>query len=236
MSDDNIAFLLENLRDTDLEVVRDDDGWNFYQFNREPNLSSFKSSLSLLYHCSMEEIRLKISRLDINPDNYKEGLIMQIDDVLEEFTTVDNLLIKKNLNITNLRGDAFDYERISPECKKTILDFIAFQKEITEKFLRKLKKPLPSANTENIKWVGNKTDLVEMSLALYHANVLTKDGRPVTRKECINFAASLFGEKIKDPNKVIAKLYERENPAAFLQRLTDLLQQSQMKRDYNSDI
>lgn len=233
--EDNVGELLHDLLKAKVEIVRDDDGWNFFTYNDTLTLAEFEDDLISMYHSAIKEISIVISSLEIDPENYINGIIMQIEDIMEEFIISENLLFKKNLSINNLRGIETTQEMVTAKCKQTISSFVTLQKEITEKIFNKLKKSLPSATPVNIKWTGYKIDLVEISLALFNSNVILKDGRPITKSECVNFVTSMFGEEIKNPQKTISKLYERGNPATFLERLTDLLKKSQFKRDSFSD-
>lgn len=229
--EDNVSELINELLETEVVIVRDDDGWNFFTFNGTKTISEFESDLNSAYHHAIKDISSVLSCLEIDPKNYIEGIIMRIDDILEEFITSDNLLLKKNLSISNLRDLETSPEMVTPKCKQTISDFITLQKEITLKFLKKLKKFLPSAVPEKITWNKNKTDLVELSNALSCDKSLVRDGVPLTKKECINYFATLFGVEIKNPHKDASKLFDRENPALFLEHLAKLLRKGQSKRD-----
>jgi len=94
--------------------------------------------------------------------------------------------------------------------------------------LMELDKRLPSSTdnmTESLeshlKWTASDTDLLELVAALYkNESIQRKDGKPLKRKELIDFFQAIFGLEIKDvENKLTRATARKTNMTPFLDKL-----------------
>lgn len=94
--------------------------------------------------------------------------------------------------------------------------------------LMELDQRLPSSTdnmTESLeshlKWTASDTDLLELVAALYkNESIQRKDGKPLKRKELIDFFQTIFGLEIKDvENKLTRATARKTNMTPFLDKL-----------------
>lgn len=145
---------------------------------------------------------------------------------------------KTNKNKLNLIYDRLiDFEQwciqYNENNKDSIWDVVEYEKsEFTKLCNSEIKRyttkrePNQTANqsfstvNELYKWNSTDTDFLELFAALYqNESIVRADGKPLTRKEMLDYFQSIFGLEIKDTEGKLTKAGNRNDNTAFLDTL-----------------
>lgn len=78
----------------------------------------------------------------------------------------------------------------------------------------------PATEKSPLKWNSTDTDFLELFAALYqNESIVRADGKPLTRKEMLDYFQSILGLEIKDPEGKLTKAGNRNDNTAFLDTL-----------------
>ena len=202
------AIVLTNSKICDLISFNNAFSFEQYQqFLEEKNYNAANIHLQFLLKCSS------------NVKVYLKFIEKEISVVLKEFIEKDGFLIHRRLVIKDRQKNEIPFEELIPEVKGKISKFISLQKSSLLNFLSKVvieEKQLPCLG---LRWAASKTDLVELSNALYEGGFIRSENGPVTKKDFMQIFFGLFDEHIGSPQKILNKAILRENPAQFLDKL-----------------
>lgn len=230
MNDSLIFSFIRETRIADVQVLEGKNGWYFYKFNNSESAENYRIIISRMYDDAIDEFLHNILIRNVDPDNFFKIIKIHINDLLSEFVTVDDICLKNSINVTDIKGNIIKCETLTLECRQLISKYISVQKEMLNKFLQKFDSSFTSITETKVKWESNKIDIVELSLALYNTKVVSINGQRMSRKDFIKYISSLFGETIDDPNKIINKIYDRDTPGTFLEKLGMNLSQEQEEK------
>jgi len=83
--------------------------------------------------------------------------------------------------------------------------------ELTNKAIEKNKVVIQTNQTPPFKWNSNDTDFLELFAALYqNESIVRADGKPLTRKEMLDYFQSILGLEIKDVEGKLTKATNRK--------------------------
>lgn len=157
------------------------------------------------------------------PGNYLVCIQKQFNEILSIFNECDGLINNNGIEILDYKNHEIKCDTLNFEVKEKISKFIAFQKNALESLYSKMDFTGNQVLDTGIVWNASKTDLIELTLALYESGSVASINHDLTKKEFINHMSIITRIDLENFDQVAYKMKNRENRTRFLVKLRDIL-------------
>lgn len=197
-------------------VMKKDDDFILITFNNHYSVDKYQMFLERKAHEAFFVHLDNLKSCNGDASKYLNPLQNQINIVLSEFVEEDRIFHKR-LRILDKKDQIISNEELNSEILQKISSFISIQQFSLRVFLSKIGCTESKLIKSELKWTGKKTDLVELSNALFEGGFISSGIE--SKKEFMKIISNLFNTDLNSWEVLLNKAMLREKPTLFIDKL-----------------
>lgn len=165
-----------------------------------------------------------VASLNVDIQTFLLCIHKQLKQSLRHFYEKDYFAMHEKFRIIDIDNNQLSFDDMSLEVKTKISGFINIQYTGIKSLFDKMELSSNKTFDTHIKWLASKTDLIEMSIALYDGGFVGADNRKLSKNEFMQHMAVITGIDLQNYEQTFYKVKSRENRTRFLDRLRSVIE------------
>ena len=192
-------------------------------FNQVIKTNAFRKELERLCELAFNEHLKNLGKIKGDSPHYLFCLQGELNDLHRNYYDQNDRILHKKLKVKDYNDLPLNFEDLPVHTQEKISNYIIIQKAVLNSLSKKLNYNNRQIVNNHIKWLGSKTELIELSIALYEGGYVGLDNGKLSKTEFMSHMSSICGIDIENYNSTQTKITNRENRAPFLDALKTMI-------------